>query len=210
MAKLASPYLQKNLQECAAFHIMAEMYELKLMKQADQYNFLFSKYHGMAQGSVSAVCLILAGEGRYAELWQKTSSPMELSIQLPGKLTNRNGGWYTREAFSVASLSNTNNKSNIKISGRNILDKEKKALKNCKKYLAIYNSMLDLKGSLPSANAEDDIIFEVLHDLYVAKAGDKKDDSDADEVEQEDGEEDDDTNNNNTEEHQSNEVSNEM
>jgi hypothetical protein len=83
-------------------------------------------------------------------------------------------------------------------------------LKNCKKHLAIYNSKLDSKGSLPSGKIEDDIIFEVLYDLYVAKAGDKEDVSDVDEVKQEDGEEDDDANNNSTEEHQSNEVSNEM
>jgi hypothetical protein len=113
MAKLAPPYLKKQLQECAAFHVLAEMYELEPMKQADQYNFLFSKYRAMAQGSVSAVGLILGGEGRHGELWWKTSSPMELSIRLPGKLTNSNGDWYTRESFSVAPLSNTN----INISG---------------------------------------------------------------------------------------------
>jgi hypothetical protein len=105
MAKFAPLYLQKQLRECAAFHVMAEMYELEPMKQADQYNFLFSKYHGRAQGNVSAVHLILVGEGHYAELWWKTSSPMELSIRLPGKLTNSNGDWCTREAFSVTSLS---------------------------------------------------------------------------------------------------------
>ncbi len=60
---------------------------------SDQYNFLFSKYHGTAQGSVSAVCLILTGEGGYGELYQKTSSLMELSIRLPGNLTNSTGDW---------------------------------------------------------------------------------------------------------------------
>jgi hypothetical protein len=54
------------------------------MKQADQYNLLLLKYTGMAQGSVSAVHLILGGEGHYGELWWKTCSPMELSIRLPG------------------------------------------------------------------------------------------------------------------------------
>jgi hypothetical protein len=72
----------------------------------------------------------------------------------------------------------------------------------------VYNSKLVSKGSLPSGKIEDDIIFEVLYDLYIAKAGDKEDDSDADEVEQEDGEKDDDANTN-TPEHQSNEVFNE-
>jgi hypothetical protein len=28
MAKLAPPYLQKQLQECAAFHVLAEMFVL--------------------------------------------------------------------------------------------------------------------------------------------------------------------------------------
>jgi hypothetical protein len=55
----------------------------------------------------------------------------------------------------------------------------------------------------PSGKSEDDIIFEMLYDLYAAKAGDKEDGCDADEVEPEDGEA-----NNNTDE-QSNEVSNE-
>jgi hypothetical protein len=71
----------------------------------------------MAQGSVSAVCLLLGGEKRYGELWQKTCSPMELFIQLPRRLNTSNGDWYTRGSFSVTSLSNTTNKSNIKISG---------------------------------------------------------------------------------------------
>jgi hypothetical protein len=67
--KLAPPYLQKQLQECAAFHALAKMYELDPMEQADQYNFLFSKYQGLTPDSVSAVCLILAGEGHYTDLW---------------------------------------------------------------------------------------------------------------------------------------------
>jgi hypothetical protein len=58
-------------------------------------------------------------------------------------------------------------------------------LKNCKKYLAIYNSKLDSNGNIPSDKIEDDIIFEVLHDLYQAKAGDKEDESDTKEVEEE-------------------------
>jgi hypothetical protein len=155
------------------------------MKQADQHKFLFSKYHGIEKGTVSAVQLILAGEGRYAELWQTTTAAMELSIKLPGKLTTNSSDWYTKDSFSVASLSNTNNKSGIKISGRNISDKAKKALKNCKKYLAIYNSKLDSNGNLPSGKIEDDILFEVLYDLYQAKAGEKEDDSDAEDGEEE-------------------------
>jgi hypothetical protein len=63
----------------------------------------------------------------------------------------------------------------IKISGRNISDKTKKALKNCKKYLTIYNAKLDSYGNLPSGKIEDDILFEVLYDLYQAKAGETED-----------------------------------
>jgi hypothetical protein len=48
MAKLAPLYLQKQLKACAAFHVLAEMYELEPMKQADQYNLLLLKYTGMA------------------------------------------------------------------------------------------------------------------------------------------------------------------
>jgi hypothetical protein len=107
--------LQKQLQECVAFPVLAEMYELDPMKQANKYNFLFSKYHGLTPDSVSTVRLILTGEGHYADLWQNTTLPMELSTRLPGKLTNSSGDWYTRDSFSIASLSNTNNKSNIKI-----------------------------------------------------------------------------------------------
>ena len=162
--KLASQYFQKQLQKCAAFHALATMYELEPMKQANQYNFFFSKHHGSAHSSISAVHLILAGEGCYAELWQNISSPMELSLRLSGKLTNSAGDWYTKEAFSVASFPNTKNKSNIKISGRNISDKAKKALKDFKKYLAVYNSKLDSNGCLPFGKIEDDIIFEVLYD----------------------------------------------
>ena len=58
-------------------------------------------------------------------------------------------------------------------------------MKKCKKYLAVYNSRLDSNGKLPSGKIEDNIIFEVLHDTYQAKAGDREDDSDTKEVEEE-------------------------
>jgi len=48
-------------------------------------------------------------------------------------------------------------------------------LKNCKKYLTIYNAKLDSYGNLPSGKIEDDILFEVLYDLYQAKAGETED-----------------------------------
>ncbi|MFN9980088.1 MAG: hypothetical protein ACK53Y_09255, partial [bacterium] len=99
--KLAPPYLQKQLQECAAFHVLAEMYELEPMKQADQHKFLFSTYHGIEKGTVSAVQLILVGEGPYAELWQTTTAAMELSIKLPGKLTTNSGDWYTKHRYLI-------------------------------------------------------------------------------------------------------------
>ncbi len=89
--KLGPPYLQKQLRECAAFHALTKMYELHPMKQADQYNFLFLNYHSLAPAKVFTVHLILAGEEHYADLWQKTTRPMKLSIRLPGNLASSNG-----------------------------------------------------------------------------------------------------------------------
>ncbi len=43
----------------------------------------------------------------------------------------------------------------------------------------------DSNGNVPSGKIEDGITFEVLHDLYQAKAGDKEDESDTKEVEEE-------------------------
>jgi hypothetical protein len=59
MAKLSPLYLKKQHKEFSAFHVWAKMYELEPIKQMDQYNFLFLKYHGTAPGSISAAHLFL-------------------------------------------------------------------------------------------------------------------------------------------------------
>jgi hypothetical protein len=57
-------------------------------------------------------------------------------------------------------------KAQKKLIGRALPEKAKKALKNAKKYLAMYSRKIDSLGNLPSGKPIDNLMLEVLKQTF--------------------------------------------
>ena len=171
---VAPPKLQNELQEICALFCLLEVYKKGEMKESELKNKLFEAYHGQGSGNkVSAIDLLLAGDDRFAILWE--GEKRELAQLLPGNLTDKKSTRYNVNNFTVGSLRKTTAKGKSLADGRSILAKAKKALKNCKKYLALWTSKLINNQHIPSGLNEDDILAAVIKTLYIEHMKDKRD-----------------------------------
>ncbi len=158
---LAPSSFQKQMQEIAALHALAAVYTTDQAK-SDVLN--MKLFNGYMKSDACSVKQLLAGEGEFGSLWEANGLVNPI---FPGHFVSKPKLRLSKRNFTFRSLISTTLDGKSILEPKGIMNKANTALRNCKKYLALWNSFLIL-GNPPSGKTLDDILRSVIASLYKA------------------------------------------
>ena len=171
--------LIKNLRATACLKVYDFIFNLDSMKLSDMQKIAYNSFHGNDEKNISSqIELLLQGHGDYSRIYDEevtivtnpNATVDEVSSNKSRILKSifctssdkTNMRFVSGTHFNKMSLSApTKNKLTEKITGRNVLDLAKLALKNVKKAIVIAEEWLT-DGELPSGRSYDDLYAHIL------------------------------------------------
>ncbi len=118
-ARLASPKLQKQMQEVAALSTWASCNAKDVTSTQNLMKMMYDGYHGISEGSISSCNQVIAGSGRFSGIWD---AEKKINSVFPG-YSDLKFGRLSINNFSDTSLRRATKSGNTLISGRNLLTK---------------------------------------------------------------------------------------